>query len=555
MPVPPDIRDAFLQAKRLHAGGQLLEAERIYRSLASPGEHRPAVLESLADLFLQQHRLNECIQTLRALVEEQPDDLHYTAKLANLLDGLRQTQAAVEAYENLLERDPDLPVAHFNVALLYRKQKRYAQALAAYEEAIRLGIAQPEEAWLNMGILYSEMQQEENARRMYDRALEIVPDYIPALYNRAGHFEEVDEGQKAIEEYERILSLDPKHWDSMARLVYPRKITADNLDLVERLETGLRDMRGDDVTREHLCFALGKAYDDLERFDQASAAYSEANRLGKMRAAPYDQQRTAALFGQLIEMFDADWINSNESSSAAEPIFICGMFRSGSTLLEQMLASHPSVTAGGELEFLPWLIGTELEPFPVGVRNAERSRLQHVGNEYLRRVGERFPHSGRVTDKRPDNFLHLGLIRVLFPAARIVHTRRFVLDNCLSLYFQQLGNKFSYATDLGNCAHYIGQQQRLMEHWRSLLGDNIFSVDYESLVTSPEPVLRQLLDFLGLTWNPAVLEFHRAKSPVRTPSLWQVRQGLHTRSVGRWRNYEKLLGELTELARPGDCTA
>lgn len=555
MAVPPDIRDAFLHAKRLQAGGRLLEAERIYRSLASPGEHRPAVLESLADLFLQQHRLTECIRTLRALVDEQPHNLHYTAKLANLLDGLKQTQAAVEAYEKLLERNPDLAVAHFNVALLYRKQKRYADALAAYEEAIRLDIPKPEEAWLNMGILYSEMQQEENARRMYDRALEIAPDYIPALYNRAGHFEEVDERQKAIEEYERILSLDPQHWDSMARLVYPQKITADKRDLVERLEAGLRHMRADDVTREHLYFALGKAYDDLEQFDRASAAYREGNRLGKLRAAPYDRQRTAALFGQLIEMFDAEWIARNETSSTARPIFICGMFRSGSTLLERMLASHPSVTAGGELEFLPWLVGTALKPFPAGVRDAGRERLQHVANEYLRRVGERFPDGGRVTDKRPDNFLHLALIRVLFPDARIVHTRRFVLDNCLSLYFQQLGNNFSYATDLGDCAHYIGQQQRLMEHWQSLLGDNIVTVDYESLVVSPEPVLRQVLEFLGLEWDPGVLEFQRGRSPVKTPSLWQVRQGLHTRSKGRWRNYEELLGALTELAPAGDGTA
>lgn len=552
MPVPPDIRDAFLRAKRLHAAGQTLEAERIYRSLAIPGEHRPAVLESLADLFLQQHRLDECIQTLRALVDEQPHNLHYTAKLANVLDGLRQTQAAIDAYENLLAREPDLPVAHFNVARLYKKQKRYGEALAAYEEAIRLDIAQPEEAWLNMGILYSEMQQEEQARRMYDRALENKPDYIPALYNRAGHFEEIDERQKAIEEYERILSLDPKHWDSMARLVYPRKITADDLDLVERLEAGVREVRDDHVTREHLYFALGKAYDDLERFDQASAAYSAGNGLGKLRAAPYDKERTAALFGQLIEMFDADWIKRNESSSPAAPIFICGMFRSGSTLLERMLASHPAVTAGGELEFLPWLVGTELKPFPAGARDATRERLQHVGDEYLRRVRERFPDGGRITDKRPDNFLHLGLIRVLFPAARIVHTRRFVLDNCLSLYFQQLGNNFSYATDLGNCAHYIGQQQRLMEHWQSLAGDSIFPVDYESLVVSPEPVLRQLLDFLGLEWDPAVLDFQRARSPVKTPSLWQVRQGLHTRSKGRWRNYRKLLGNLTDLAPAED---
>lgn len=532
----------------MHADGKLLEAERIYRSLASPGSHRPAVLEALADLFLHQQRFDECIQTMRALVDEQPENLHYSAQLANLLDRLGQTQLAVEAYEAFVRRTPDSAVAHFNVALLYKKQKRYAEALAAYEEAIRFDIDRPEEVYSNMGILYSDLQQEDRAREMYDRALQIAPDYLPAMYNRAGHFEEIDEKQLAIEQYERILSIDPTHWDSLARLVYPRRITDEYRDLVERLEVAVAEKGVDDMTRERLYFALGKAYDDLEQYGQAADAYAAANQLGKLRAVPYDQTRTGELFRQLAELFDADWVKAHETSSTAEPIFICGMFRSGSTLLERMLGAHPSVTAGGELDFLPWLIGTELKPFPTGVRNASREQLQRVGDQYLQRVREQFPDAARVTDKRPDNFLHLGLIKALFPKARIVHTRRFVLDNCLSLYFQQLANNFSYATDLGNCAHYIEQQQRIVEHWKSLFGDNIFSVDYESLVAAPEPVLRELLEFLGLDWDPAVLEFHRAGSPVKTPSLWQVRQGLHTRSRDRWKNYRKLLGSLTRLA-------
>ena len=172
----------------MQAAGRLLEAERIYRSLATPGEHRPAVLEALANLFLQQQRFDECLQTLHALTGEQPDNLHYAAQLANLLDQLGQTPAAIAAYENLLKQNAGLAVAHFNVALLYKKLKRHDDALGAYQEAIRLGIERPEEAYLNMGIVYSDMQREDDARRMYDVALEVAPAYIPALYNRAARF-------------------------------------------------------------------------------------------------------------------------------------------------------------------------------------------------------------------------------------------------------------------------------------------------------------------------------------------------------------------------------
>jgi len=536
----------------MHAQGRLLEAERIYRALAAPGPHRGIALEALADLYLHQQRLDEAHNTLRALNEEDPDNLHYCTLLANFFDSGGQTQAAIDEYLRLLQRQPDIAVAYFNLALLYKKLKRYPDALAAYEDSIRLEIDHVEEVYSNMGNLYCDMQQEDRAREMYERALELAPDYIPALFNFAGYLEEIDEKQQAMDYYERILTIDPRHWDSLARLVYPRKITTEHQELVGKLEIAVEDAKDDNMATEPLYFALGKAFDDLEEFDKASVAYTAANELGKLRAVPYDKRKTEAGFSQLIELFDAEWVSNYQCSSTAEPIFICGMFRSGSTLLEQMLGAHPSVTAGGELDFLPWLISNELAPFPQGIKDASRRQLKRVGEEYLLRVSEMFPEADRVTDKRPDNFLHLGLIRVLFPAAKIIHTRRFVLDNCLSLYFQQLGDNFSYATDLEDCVHYHQQQQRLMAHWTSLFGANIFGIDYEELVASPEPALRGLLEFLGLDWDAGVLELKGAGTPVKTPSLWQVREDLHTRSSGRWQNYKGLLGKLTELAPAHD---
>jgi hypothetical protein len=252
----------------------------------------------------------------------------------------------------------------------------------------------------------------------------------------------------------------------------------------------------------------------------------------------------------MMELFNKGWITRAETSSEAEPIFICGMFRSGSTLTEQILAAHPLVEAGSELDILPWLLSRRLAPFPQRLASITGSELRPVADEYLSRVQELFPNAGNVTDKRPDNFLHLGLVRAMFPRARIVYTRRDLHDNCLSLYFQQFSAELSYANDLGDIAHYYRQQERLMAHWQAVLGDNIFTLDYDELVREPEPVLRSLLGFLRLPWDDSCLEFEKARSLVKTASIWQVRESLHTRSSGRWKNYEKFVDN-ADAQEPG----
>jgi tetratricopeptide (TPR) repeat protein len=402
-----------------------------------------------------------------------------------------------------------------------------------------------------MGVLYSEMREADKAREMYERALTHDAEYVPALFNRAGLFEETGERQPAIALYRRILSINPRHWDSLARLAHAQRITSADAELIESLQHAIGDAKDDSLAREGLFFALGKAQDDLGRYDEAFAAYSAANQLGSLRNPAYDRLAVEQTFDRLIELFDTDWIKGSATESTAAPIFICGMFRSGSTLIEQILAAHPSVTAGGELDFLPWLMARKLAPYPQRIRSASREELQNLANEYLTKLQDLHPDAENITDKRPDNFLHLGLIKALFPSARIVYTKRNPLDNCLSVYFQQLGGNLSYATDLKNIAHYYTQHGRLMAHWLGCLGENIFTVDYDELVRSPEPVLRALLGFLGLEWDDRCLAFQRTQSLVKTASVWQVREELHTSSSGRWRNYEPFVRNIRALLQSG----
>lgn len=542
-----DFEPAFARARELHAAGHLAEAERAYRRLDIPLAHRESVLRALAELYLQAGRHRDAIATLVALTDVVPDRLRYYALLAGVLDDLGRTDEAIGHYRRLLERQPALGDAHFNLALLCKKEKHYDEAIAAYEDAARLGIDRIEEVWSNLGVLYSELRQPGQAAAMYERALEMDPEYVPALFNRAGLFEEAGQREEAVRMYQRILALDPGHAGALSRLAHANRMTDKSDPLLARLRSAIGN--ADAAPREELLFALGKALDDLGQYDEAFAAYESANELGSRRGTTYDRVAAEEAFDNLIKSFNAEWTEAAATASTAAPVFICGMFRSGSTLLEQILAAHPSVTAGGELDLLPWLLGRRLSAHPHGTEGSFPEQIRRVGHEYLSRLRAMFPGAAVVTDKRPDNFLHLGLIKAMFPRARIVYTKRDPMDNCLSIYFQYLGPQLRYATDLPNTAHYYRQHERLMRHWNGCFGENIHTVDYDELVRSPESVLRALLDFLKLEWDDRCLTFQEADALVKTASVWQVRDDLHRRSSGRWRNYEAHLGDLRDLLR------
>ena len=548
-----NVATAFEQAKRLHAAGQLAEAETAYSQLARSGEYREAALQALAQLYLQSQRPRDAVDMLSALHREDPESLSHCSRLASLLDALGETGSAISTYEQYLGREPDAATGFFNVALLYKKEKRYEEAVSAYRRAIELGIDDPQEVYSNLGVLYSELHDADNARSMYEQAHQIAPGYLPALFNLAGLLEESGERETAVEVYEKILAIEPGHHESRARIVHATRITGDHDTVLDDLRQAIRTSAGDRFGLETLNYALGKALDELGQYDEAFDAYAAANELARSRMPAYDRAATEQAFDQLIALFDANWIASAESSSVSAPVFICGLFRSGSTLTEQALASHPAVTSGGELDLLPWLLGRRFAGYPQGAAYAPAEKIRAVADEYQSKVFQLFPDGGIVTDKRPDNFLHLGLVKAMFPSAKIVYTKRNLLDNCLSIYFQQLGGALGYSTNLEDIAHYYKQHERLMSHWQACMADNIHSVIYEELVQDPEPVLRGLLEFLRLTWDERCLDFADAANLVKTASVWQVREGLHSKSAGRWRNYESRLGHILQQFESGSA--
>lgn len=543
--------DDFRAAQSLHAAGRLQEAEAAYRRLLDEGNQASQVLWAMARLYVQRGRREEAIDCLEELEGLEPGNLPCCDNLANLYLELGDEAAAISCYRRFIDRNPSIADAHYNLALIQRKTGSLEEALASYGQALRLGIEQPEEVHSNISIIYSELRREDEAIDSLETALKLNPAYVPALFNLANRKEEAGDREAAQALFQAVLTHDPKNYEALARLADIRRFQDPNDELIRGMKRAARKFTVDPQTRMDLYFGLGKALDECGAYDDAFGNYGKANELARQTMAPYDRKAHETLIEQLMATFSEQWFQTLPPVSEASPIFICGMFRSGSTLIEQVLAGHPQITAGGEVDFFVREVHNSLQPFPAAVSRLSHTELGKLAEAYLAHLEKTFPDAGQTTDKRPDNFLYLGLIRSLFPNARIICTLRDPLDNCLSVYFQQLGPAMNYATSLEDTAHYFLQHRRLMAYWQARFGANLFMLNYDDFVREPRPILEALLEFCGLDWCEDCLEFYKTDNFVKTASVWQVRQPLYQRSSGRWRNYESHLGPLREYLQDG----
>lgn len=471
--------------------------------------------------------------------------LDHLLRAAAALRDCGQFAEAARAYSDVVREAPQLATAWYNLGFCQRMSGEAQAALTSYQTAIERGLAGAEEAHLNKATILADLlRREHDAERELQRALKLNPKYVPALMNLANLAEDFGRREEAGKLYERALTIDSTHWEVLARYA---NILPDGSDLAAmpaRLNGALARTDIPPADRASLGFALGRTLDRLGQFDEAFSAYEQAN--GASRDAygiRYDRVAEEQQAQQVMEVF-SEPLPTNADDWA--PIFICGMFRSGSTMLEQILAGHPRVTAGGEIALMPDIIRAAITPFPERARALQEEDYARLGARYRAMAAQIFPNVDLLTDKWLSNTLHVGLIKLMFPAAKIVHTKRHALDNVLSVYFLHLDASFGYAVDLDDIAHQLRLSQQLMEHWRGLYPDDIIDFDYDSFVAAPEMQARALLDALGLGWQPECLEFHQRTNAVKTASVWQVREPLYTRSSGRWQHYEKHLARVRD---------
>ena len=537
------LEELFARAQEHYARQELPQAEDCFRQILEQQPADEQALQSLVVICLQTDRKDEAIAWLERLVKAYPENPLYRARLATVHESRGDWDAAVDVYRQLLEARPELNDSRFNYARLLTRAGRAQEALEQYQQCLDRGISEPEEVLTQIGIVLGDLNLLDDAEDALRDALQRKSGYLPALYNLGLLQEERGQWPDARLTFTDIVDADGHHVNAMARLAHGEVHREPPAMLMRKMNRALDRQDTPPQDRETLYYAIGKVLDDCGEYDRAFANFEAANSLSLLRSQPYDPAAHSAMTDRIIELCDGDWLAAIEPVSEAPLVFISGMFRSGSTLLEQILGAHPALTAGGEIGYLPRAIGRLPGRYPECL-TAEGVDLAELGNGYLAELETLYGADVRLIDKRPDNFLYLGLIKSLFPRARVLHTVRDPMDTGISVYTQALADHLGYANRLEDIGHYWRQYRRLMAHWQSMLQDTILDVSYEGLVKDSRATVAGALNFLGLDWHDNCATFHRHIQRVRTASVSQVRRDLHTGAIGRWKNYEQQLEPL-----------
>jgi tetratricopeptide (TPR) repeat protein len=556
--MPQDAAALLNWGNALGRAGRLEDARLSYgRALAL----RPDFAEAhhnLADVELELGCIEEAIASCRRALKVKPNFAEAHQRLGIALARLGRFEEAIASFRDALAVRADFVEAQVNLAAAQRRIGRLDEAIAGYRRALQL---RPDlvAAHTELATALRLQSRGIEAQACCRDALAIDPNSSAALGILAELCADSGRFAEAEQLYERVIAIEPESTEAWAGIAHLRRMTSgDSAWLLAATRLAERDLppRRELVLR----YAVGKYYDDVQDYEMAFANYRRANELDRRCGPGHDRNALARNIDLIIRSHDRRWVDRMRRSSdaSARPVFIVGMLRSGTTLAEQILGSHPAVFAAGELTF--WgargaAAITEAEARNEPELSIDEPTLANWGRDYLDLLRSLSPDAERVVNKWPTNFLFLGLLHAALPQARIIHMRRDPIDTCLSIYFQHFEAANTYATDLEDLAHTYREYLRLMRHWRSVLApQSLLEVSYENLVADVEGETRRMLQFIAEPWDPRCLEFDTSRRSVVTASRWQVRQKIGASSVGRWRHYEKFIGPLKALREPDAAT-
>lgn len=504
----------------------------------------------MAQTLLSRGRYPEAKVLLRQACEADPRDPEawYGLGLANGLIG--DFMSATACFERVVRLNPGSAGAYRNLAKALVKLGRFEEAVAAYRGVLRIAPADLEtHRYLNATL--ERMGRLDEARAGYERMLELSPGNPDILAAIARLFEVGGDRQRAREALMPLVRQspdNPKVAIAFAAVCEGAEECDHAISMLERIAADPKTGEPSDIESE-IHFALGRLYDERKAYDQAFGHYQQANRV---KGASFDLDEFARHVDEVIRTFSAEAMTRAPSSTipTGTAVFIVGMPRSGTSLVEQILASHPDVAAGGELyEFTNLVIEirdlvASRSPYPRYLAELTGDVSNTAARRYLEQLRGISATRRYVTNKMPHNFLYLGLISMILPQARIIHCRRDPRDACLSCFFQDFTRGHDYCYELETLGAYYRQYQRLMAHWEQVIEPPFFALNYEKLVTDQEGQTRRLLAYLDLPWDDDCLQFHKTGRLIQTASYDQVRRPLYGKSVGRWKNYERHLQPL-----------
>lgn len=533
----------------LQRKGRLAEAEAVYQEILRGCPDDAPALHYMGLVKYQSGNFEAAEGLMARSLDLDPSCANTWSDLGTVKLGSGKPEESVRHFARALELNDRHTDAMNNMAAAFKQLHRFDEAAIVLR---RLAQLRPDSA----AVMHSLADTLYNADAIdqslaaYHEAIRLDPKSQEARLGMAETCEATGRFKQAKAQYLAVLRRDPDNAAALAKILQLREGEADGkwarqaAELAERPDT-------DAAVKMRLNIGLAYHYDRTGAYELAFQHLKLA-RDEQARRHPFDSNGYTSAIDTLIDVLTKDFYESAQTSgiSSIRPIFIVGMPRSGTTLTEQILASHSQVAAGGELAALPAASHRVLElsaqhrPYPFGLLALSQGSLATLARDYLEHLDKIDATAGRVTDKLPFNFMHLGLIPLLFPNATIVHCRRDPLDNCMSCYFTSFAEEIQFTNDLDRLGRYYADYHRLMEHWKGAFPMRIFDLHYEDLVSNTEVAIRHLLDHCKLEWEDACLHFYLTERGIRTPSRWQVRQPIYGNSVARWRNYQERLEPL-----------
>jgi tetratricopeptide (TPR) repeat protein len=557
--------DANLAEAHTNLGQLLLEVHQLSEALThcraavQLRSRFPEAHNNLGNVLREQGQLLEAKAAYAEALRLNPDLALTHNNMGQSLQEENNLEEAIRWYQQGLKLDPRSARIHCNLASVFAEQENFEEASARYEIALGLDAGYAEAHTGLASVLHEQGRLEEAAAR-YRVALRHHPDFAPAHGSLGTMLEELGALEEAQACYRAALQYDPGHAPAYSQLATLLRGKLPEADLAAMREL-LASPNLAEGARSALHFGLAQVLDARGAYEEAAAHLRQANTicLAKLQThgRGYDPAEHTAFVDGLLAAFTPEFFERVRGFGldAEQPLFIVGLPRSGTTLIEQILASHSKIHGAGELrlareafESLPRVMNVEASPSEC-VRRLDRAVLRRVAQRHLDQLRALDPKALRIADKMPDNYLYLGLIAVMFPRAKVIHCRRDLRDVAVSCWMTNFRH-IRWACAPEHIAGRFRDYQRGMEHWRRVLPTPLCAVDYEETVADLEGVARRVVAWSGLEWEPACLAFHETARPVRTASVTQVRQPIYKRSVQRWKNYEKDLAPLLALLQP-----